>query len=102
MDGIGIYTSFWDPYGITFNESDGTLLVCDQRNRRLRKVTLQGMRLFVYFLILLLNTFKGKVSTVCQVPNPFCATILPNGVVLVSTSDNNIQKVILRGMAWYQ
>ncbi len=42
-DGIADEAEFFYPTGISHSESDGSLLICDFRNNKIRKITFEGM-----------------------------------------------------------
>ncbi len=48
-DGIAEEAQFNNPSGITQSESDGSLLVCDFNNHKIRKITFEGIITSTYF-----------------------------------------------------
>ncbi len=59
-DGISEESQFNNPIGITHSESDGSLLVCDYSNNKIRKITFEGKLLFL--LLILLKIYFSKVK----------------------------------------
>jgi len=78
-DGHGTAAQFQHPWGICYDESNQSILVCDYSNSKLRRVSL-----------------NGEVSTVCSVPSPVFVTIAAS-TILVSSSTNRIFRVTKEG-----
>jgi hypothetical protein len=84
IDGIGKTALFSYPYGILFDETWQSLLVCDSNNSNIRRVELNGMSLFIHFLSDILFLYcQGAVSTLCSITGPKFI-VSANNVFLVS------------------
>ena len=51
-DGYGDQAKFFKPYGICWNPHDECLCLCDNGNRAIRRITLQGSLISTSFLLL--------------------------------------------------
>eukprot|EP00026_Physarum_polycephalum_P004697 Phypoly_transcript_04720.p1 GENE.Phypoly_transcript_04720~~Phypoly_transcript_04720.p1 ORF type:complete len:470 (+),score=59.82 Phypoly_transcript_04720:85-1494(+) len=79
-DGKGKSAKFHHPWGMVLDPSDKSLIVCDEFNNALRRVTL-----------------NGEVSTICELWRPAFVGITPNRTLLVSSQQNKIYKVTQAG-----
>ncbi len=50
-DGFAEEAQFYNPAGITVSESDGSLLVCDCRNNKIRKITFEGITSMLFLSV---------------------------------------------------
>ncbi|MBX3159239.1 MAG: hypothetical protein KF773_24940 [Deltaproteobacteria bacterium] len=90
VDANGATARFATPYGIA-QASDGTLVVCDFENNRLRVVTLTGG---VSTLAGTVSGFADGAMTTAQFNHPQAIVKAPNGDLFVTDIDNfRIRKV---------
>ncbi len=70
-DGTATETQFYYPSGITQSESDGSLLVSEEYNHKIRKITFEGIppRFLLRFTEFLCEGEKINVKTIVEQPN---------------------------------
>jgi hypothetical protein len=92
------------PKGIFFNSIAQSLLVCDYRNDKLRKILLCEGKIIINlnFKFVSSNQFfcpivTGSVSTICDVPMPTSVAITEYGTILVTSVNGTISKLVKKG-----
>jgi len=84
-DGMGKATKFSYPCGICFDENSQSLLVCDYRNSKLRRVKLNGV-----------------VTTMCDIPSPTAVVLTSHQSFLVASTTHKLYKVAHLGEEQYE
>ena len=87
-DGVGVAASFVYPHGITFDSTNGVLVVADTNSNKIRKVTLGGV----------VTTFAGSgaqsssdgMTTTASFNGPTGVVVDGNGNIFVADNFNNI------------
>ncbi len=59
-DGIAEEAEFNTPSGISHSESDGSLLVCDYYNHKIRKITFEGILKYQFLSLLICDVYFIK------------------------------------------
>jgi len=83
-DGTGTSAKFSYIWGICFEENSQSLLVCDNKNDKLRRVRM-----------------NGEVTTICDIPFPAAVAVTTNQSILV-TNCNTLYKVVRLGTHQYE
>ena len=91
-DGTREAAQFNCPWGICFDTDDSSLIVCDSKNHRIRKVSIKsGMYISLAsssFLFIFIH--QGDVTTLCEIEDPTMVEITANRTIIVSSAANNM------------
>jgi hypothetical protein len=95
INGKGIQSKFNSPYGLCFNPNNNCLFLCDYNNNVVRKLTLNGIFVFLWLLL----NIVGEVSTFIHIPfNPTAIVVHHKTNDTFVTTAHTIVKITAAGL----